>query len=84
MSGTTRDGQLAGDTSAKSVAQMGWPRIVIIGGGFGGIAAARALRKASADIVLVDRRKLALLGSLRLTIVSTEVTTSPVDWALKG
>ena len=32
------------------------PRIVIIGGGFAGIAAARAMRKCDADIVLVDRR----------------------------
>ncbi len=32
------------------------PRIVIIGGGFAGVAAARAMRKCDADIVLVDRR----------------------------
>src|SRR6201981_1628044 len=32
------------------------PRIVIVGGGFAGIAAARALRRANADIVLIDQR----------------------------
>src|SRR5215470_17660672 len=32
------------------------PRIVIIGGGFAGIAAARALRRCNAEIVLIDRR----------------------------
>src|SRR5262245_51537266 len=32
------------------------PRIVIIGGGFAGIAAARALKRCKADIVLIDRR----------------------------
>src|SRR5215468_2764011 len=31
-------------------------RVVIIGGGFAGIAAARALRRADVDVVLVDRR----------------------------
>src|SRR5262245_6039947 len=31
-------------------------RVVIIGGGFAGIAAARALRRADVDIVLIDRR----------------------------
>jgi NADH:ubiquinone reductase (H+-translocating) len=31
-------------------------RIVIIGGGFAGIAAARALKHADADVVLIDRR----------------------------
>ena len=32
------------------------PRVVIIGGGFGGLAAARALRGAEADVVLIDRQ----------------------------
>jgi NADH:ubiquinone reductase (H+-translocating) len=32
------------------------PRIVIVGGGFAGIAAARALRQADAEIVLIDQR----------------------------
>ena len=31
-------------------------RVVIIGGGFGGIAAARALRRCNAEVVLIDRR----------------------------
>lgn len=31
-------------------------RIVIVGGGFAGIAAARALKRADADILLIDRR----------------------------
>jgi NADH:ubiquinone reductase (H+-translocating) len=32
------------------------PRVVIVGGGFAGVAAARALRKCSAEVVLIDRR----------------------------
>ena len=32
------------------------PRLVIVGGGFGGLYAARALRKASIQITLVDKR----------------------------
>jgi NADH dehydrogenase len=32
------------------------PRIVIVGGGFAGLAAARALRRCNAEIVLIDRR----------------------------
>ena len=31
-------------------------RIVIVGGGFGGLAAAHALRRANAEVVLIDRR----------------------------
>src|SRR5580704_1272147 len=31
------------------------PRVVIVGGGFGGLAAARALRNAPVDVTLIDR-----------------------------
>jgi NADH dehydrogenase len=43
---------------AESVADRAWqkPRIVIVGGGFAGLAAARALRHADAEIILIDRR----------------------------
>ena len=35
---------------------MARPHVVIIGGGFGGLDAARALRRRAADVTLVDRR----------------------------
>jgi NADH dehydrogenase len=31
------------------------PRVVIVGGGFGGLAAAKALRKSDAQVTLIDR-----------------------------
>ncbi|MFN8902014.1 MAG: NAD(P)-binding protein, partial [Lysobacteraceae bacterium] len=31
------------------------PRVLILGGGFGGLAAAKALKRAPADVTLVDR-----------------------------
>ena len=31
------------------------PRVVIVGGGFGGLAAAKALRKAPVEVILIDR-----------------------------
>lgn len=34
---------------------MAQPRIVIVGGGFGGLAAAKALRSTSAQVILIDR-----------------------------
>ena len=30
-------------------------RIIIVGGGFGGLAAAKALRKTPAEVILIDR-----------------------------
>ena len=40
------------------------PRVVIVGAGFGGLRAARALRKAPVDVVLVDRRNYHLFQPL--------------------
>jgi NADH dehydrogenase FAD-containing subunit len=34
------------------------PQVVIVGAGFGGLTAARALKRATVDITLVDRRLL--------------------------
>src|ERR1700741_623216 len=45
------------ETLAPAVAASGnRKRVVIIGGGFAGIAAARALRRCNAEVVLIDRR----------------------------
>jgi len=52
------------------------PRIVIIGGGFAGIAAARALRRCAADVVLIDRRNHHIFQPL-LYQVATAVLASP-------
>src|SRR5499426_2374648 len=50
-------------------------RVVIIGGGFAGIAAARALRRADVDVVLIDRRNHHIFQPL-LYQVATAVLSS--------
>jgi NADH dehydrogenase len=42
-------------SAAKTPILGGWPRVVIVGGGFGGLRVARGLAGAAADVLLVDR-----------------------------
>src|SRR5262249_62108893 len=55
-------------------------RVVIVGGGFAGIAAAHALRHADAEIVLIDRRNHHIFQPL-LYQVATAVLSPPENAA---
>jgi NADH dehydrogenase len=44
------------ETPPVTKAVPGKKRVLIVGGGFAGIAAARALKRADVEITLVDRR----------------------------
>lgn len=54
-------------------------RVVIIGGGFGGLAVARRLRKAPVEITLIDRRNHHLFQPLLYQVATGEL--SPADIA---
>jgi NADH:ubiquinone reductase (H+-translocating) len=71
--------QTTDQNSASSAAPRKLPRIVIIGGGFAGIAAARALRRSRAEVVLIDRRNHHIFQPL-LYQVATSVL-APADVA---
>src|SRR5262245_15877910 len=64
------------------------PRIIIVGGGFGGIAAARALRKASAHIILIDKTNhhvfQPLLYQVATSVLSPENIAAPIRHVLRG
>jgi NADH:ubiquinone reductase (H+-translocating) len=63
-------------------------RIVIIGAGFAGLAAAKALRHANADIVVIDRSNhnlfQPLLYQVATTVLSPAQIASPIRGLLKG
>ena len=58
------------------VAGQDAPRVVIVGGGFGGLYAAKALRRAPVEILLIDRRNHHLFQPL-LYQVATAALSSP-------
>jgi NADH dehydrogenase len=64
------------------------PKVVIIGGGFGGLYAARALRRAPVDLTLIDRTNHHLFQPLlyqvaTATLAPTDIT-SPLRWLLRN
>ncbi len=54
------------------------PRVVILGGGFGGLYAARMLRKAPVDVVLVDRRNHHLFQPLLYQVATAGLAATDI------
>ena len=54
------------------------PRVVIIGAGFGGLSAARALRKAPVDITIVDRRNYHLFQPLLYQVATAGLSPAQI------
>src|SRR5438046_1228844 len=63
------------------------PRVVIVGGGFGGLHAAQRLRRADADVTLVDRHNhhtfQPLLYQVATATLSPGDIASPIRWILR-
>ena len=53
-------------------------RIVIVGGGFAGIAAARALKRCDADVVLIDRRNHHIFQPLLYQVATAVLAPSDI------
>jgi NADH dehydrogenase len=63
------------------------PRVVIIGGGFGGLAAAKKLKRANVDITLIDRTNhftfQPLLYQVATAALAPSDITAPIRWILR-
>src|SRR4051812_40022667 len=60
------------------------PRVVIIGGGFGGLYAARALKKAPVDITLIDRRNYHLFQPLLYQVATAVLNPSDIAYPIRS
>src|ERR1043165_1936314 len=63
------------------------PEVVIIGGGFGGLYAARALRDAAVDVTLIDRTNHHVFQPLLYQVATATLTptdiAAPIRWLLR-
>ena len=59
-------------------------RIVIIGGGFGGLQAAKQLRGVLADITIVDQRNHHLFQPLLYQVATASLTPAEIAWPIRS
>jgi NADH dehydrogenase len=59
-------------------------KVVILGGGFGGLYAAKALRRADVDLTLIDRRNFHLFQPLLYQVATGELSPGDVAFPLRA
>lgn len=72
--------ELEGETNMKNHQ----PRIVIVGGGFGGLAAAKALRWAPAEVILIDRTNHHLFQPLLYQVATSVLAPGQIGTPIRG
>jgi len=58
-------------------------RVVVVGGGFGGLQTVHGLKGADADITLIDRRNHHLFQPLLYQVATTVLATSEIAWPIR-
>jgi NADH dehydrogenase FAD-containing subunit len=62
---------------SQARAQSGRHRVVVVGGGFGGLPATRLLARSSVDVTLIDRRNHHLFQPLLYQVATGTASSSP-------
>ncbi|HVO35337.1 MAG TPA: NAD(P)/FAD-dependent oxidoreductase [Gemmatimonadales bacterium] len=63
---------------------MSLPRVVIVGGGFGGLYAARALAKAPVELTVVDRTNHHVFQPLLYQVATASLSPSQIAYPIRG
>ncbi len=63
---------------------MSKPRIVIVGAGFGGLFAVKAMSRFQADVIIVDRRNYHLFQPLLYQVATAGLAPSDVAWPIRS
>src|ERR1700756_751256 len=63
---------------------MAQPRIIIVGGGFGGLAVAKGLKSAPAEIILIDRTNHHLFQPLLYQVATSVLAPSQIGFPIRG
>jgi NADH dehydrogenase len=60
------------------------PRVVIVGGGFGGVAAAKALRRAPVEVILIDRNNHHVFMPLLYQVATAVLAPGQIGYPIRG
>jgi NADH dehydrogenase len=60
------------------------PKVVIVGAGFGGLEAARALRGAQAEVTVIDRQNHHCFQPLLYQVATAAVSPADIAWPVRG
>ncbi len=63
---------------------MSTPRVVIVGGGFAGLAAARGLASATVDVLLIDRHNYHLFQPLLYQVATAGLSPGEIAWPIRS
>jgi len=81
------DARVSGMSSDRrgmpDVSKLSAHPVVIVGGGFGGLAAARALRYAPVDVILIDRANHHLFQPLLYQVATAALSPGDIAWPLR-
>ena len=72
------------DVAAAAAGTDSRPRIVIVGAGFGGLVAARALRKVAAKVTVIDRRNYHLFQPLLYQVATAGLSPADIASPIRG
>ena len=63
---------------------MGTPRVVIVGGGFAGLSAARGLASAPVEVLLIDRHNYHLFQPLLYQVATAGLSPGEIAWPIRS
>src|SRR5215831_20910541 len=75
---------VSSSNASTDIAPPTRPRVVVVGGGFGGLQAVLGLRRAPVDITLVDRRNFHLFQPLTYQVATGALSSGEIAYPLRS
>jgi len=79
-----RDACVHGSDEERALSMATRPKIVVVGAGFGGVAAAKRLAGCDVDVTLIDRRNYHLFQPLLYQVATADLSPADIAWPIRG